>query len=201
MTAGHMDSGSGDSVDSLKQWSDGRLIDACRDGDQRAWNALIERYKRLIYSVPVQYGLTADDAADVFQVVCVDLLSGLDTLRNTESLKSWLIRVALNRCYHVRKQQKAHGTTELEELLEEPAAPGAATSELMVAAEQDQIVRDAVRSLPARCAELIRLLFFEEPPLPYTDVARRLGLATGSIGFIRGRCLTRLEKSLRALGF
>lgn len=198
---GGMDDSSSDSVDSLKQWSDERLVESCRDGDQRAWAALIERYKRLIYSVPVKYGLTADDAADVFQGVCLDLLSGLDSLRKVESLKSWLIRVALNRCYHLRKQQRGRGTTELDDLQEEPAEPAAAVSELMVAVEQDQIVRDAVRSLPARCAEMIRLLFFEEPPLPYTEVARRLGLAAGSIGFIRGRCLSRLEKTLRALGF
>jgi hypothetical protein len=44
-------------------------------------------------------------------------------------------------------------------------------------------------------------LFFEQPPLPYTEVARRLGLATGSIGFIRGRCLDRLRKLLVESGF
>jgi RNA polymerase sigma factor (sigma-70 family) len=194
-------SGSSDLVDSLRQWSDGRLIDACRDGDQRAWAALIDRYKRLVYSVPVKYGLTADDAADVFQGVCLDLLSGLDSLRQVESLKSWLARVALNRCYHLRKQQRALETTELDDLSEEPSEPGAAVSELMASAEQDQIVRDAVRTLPVRCAKMIHLLFFEDPPLPYTDIARTLGLAPGSIGFIRGRCLSRLEKTLRALGF
>lgn len=194
-------SGSSDPVDSLTQWSDRRLIDACRDGDQRAWAALIDRYKRLVYSVPVKYGLTADDAADVFQGVCLDLLSGLDNLRKVGSLKSWLARVALNRCYHLRKQQRARETTELDDLSEEPSEPGATVSDLMASAEQDQIVRDAVRTLPVRCAKMIHLLFFEDPPLPYTDVARALGLAPGSIGFIRGRCLSRLEKTLRALGF
>jgi RNA polymerase sigma factor (sigma-70 family) len=193
--------GSSDLVDSLRQWSDGRLIDACRDGDQRAWAALIDRYKRLVYSVPVKYGLTADDASDVFQGVCLDLLSGLDNLRKVESLKSWLARVALNRCYHLRKQQRARETTELDDLSEEPKEPGAAVSELMASAEQDQILRDAVRTLPARCAEMIQLLFFEDPPRAYTDIARTLGLAPGSIGFIRGRCLSRLEKTLRTLGF
>ena len=48
---------------------------------------------------------------------------------------------------------------------------------------------------------MIRLLFYADPPLPYREVARRLGLATGSIGFIRGRCLRRLEKTLREMGF
>jgi hypothetical protein len=48
---------------------------------------------------------------------------------------------------------------------------------------------------------MIRLLFFEHPPLRYEDVARKLGLAPGSIGFIRGRCLKRLKKILEERGF
>jgi DNA-directed RNA polymerase specialized sigma24 family protein len=48
---------------------------------------------------------------------------------------------------------------------------------------------------------LVQLLFFEQPPLPYAEVARRMGLATGSIGFIRGRCLEKLRKALVEYGF
>ena len=40
---------------------------------------------------------------------------------------------------------------------------------------------------------MITLLFFEHPPQPYNEVAEKLGLARGSIGFIRGRCLKRLK--------
>jgi DNA-directed RNA polymerase specialized sigma24 family protein len=47
---------------------------------------------------------------------------------------------------------------------------------------------------------MIRLLFYQQPPLPYAEVAERLGLATGSIGFIRGRCLKKLEAALGELG-
>ena len=60
---------------------------------------------------------------------------------------------------------------------------------------------NVVAKLPPRHRELVQLLFFEQPPLPYAEVARRLGLATGSIGFIRGRCLERLRKALVEFGF
>ena len=69
------------------------------------------------------------------------------------------------------------------------------------AAANEQMVREANVSLSPRCQELIRLLFYTEPPLPYKEVARQLGLAVGSIGFIRGRCLERLAKALRKVGF
>jgi RNA polymerase sigma factor (sigma-70 family) len=73
--------------------------------------------------------------------------------------------------------------------------------ETLAQLEQEQIVRDVVAKLPPRHKELVQMLFFEQPPLPYAEVATRLGLATGSIGFIRGRCLDKLRKSLVEFGF
>jgi DNA-directed RNA polymerase specialized sigma24 family protein len=67
--------------------------------------------------------------------------------------------------------------------------------------QQEQLVRDAIQKLSPRCAEMVRMLFFEQPPVPYNELAKRLGLATGSIGFIRGRCLDRLQKILAEMGF
>ena len=73
--------------------------------------------------------------------------------------------------------------------------------DLVAELEQEQLVQEAIAQLPPRCREMIELLFFETPPLPYAEVAERLHLATGSIGFIRGRCLERLRKILEAKGF
>ena len=66
--------------------------------------------------------------------------------------------------------------------------------------EREQMVLDALAELPPRCREMIRMLFYVEPAVPYREVAQRLGLATGSIGFIRGRCLQRLQKALQRMG-
>ena len=65
--------------------------------------------------------------------------------------------------------------------------------------DRDQRVRDAVEQLPDRCRRLVQLLFHEHPPRPYTAIAPQLGLATGSSGFIRGRCLIQLARSLRGV--
>ena len=67
--------------------------------------------------------------------------------------------------------------------------------------EQEQMLREAVASVGGRCVEMIRMLFFESPARPYEQIARKLGLATGSIGFIRGRCLDRLKKQLLSRGW
>src|SRR5215813_11911420 len=179
---------------------DAKLVQECLAGDERAWNTLIDKYKRLIYSVPVKYGFSPDDAGDIFQNVCIDLFTNLAKLRKIESLRSWLITVATHKCFHWKKQQKQD--VELDAMEQEMAEEIAAAAPVMMQEiQEEQAVRDAIHRLTPRCAELVRLLFYEQPPVPYTEVAQKLGLATGSIGFIRGRCLNRLQKILAELGF
>lgn len=178
---------------------DASLVAACLQGNQQAWEALIDKYKRLIYSIPFRYGARPEDAADIFQSVCIEVFNSLPQLKNAESLRSWLITVAVRQSYRWKKRQSNH--VELDAMEPEVAEELAAVPETMLQIQQEQIVREVVEKLPPRCAELVRLLFFEQPPLPYAEVARRLGLATGSIGFVRGRCLERLRKILVESGF
>ena len=178
---------------------DARLVSACLHGDQKAWETLIDKYKKLIYSIPFKYGAGADDAADVFQSVCIEVFNSLGQLKNAESLRSWLITVAVRQSYRWKRKQSNH--LELDAMEPEVAEELASVPETVLQVQQEQIVRGVVEKLPPRCAELVRLLFFEQPPLPYAEVARRLGLATGSIGFVRGRCLERLRKILVESGF
>jgi len=176
------------------------LVDACLAGDQRAWAALIAKYKNLIHSVPLRYGATREDAADIFQAVCVELFHELPRLRKTDNLRSWLLTVAAHQSFHWKQRQRRRQTREVEGL-ETDDLPAVLPPEIAAELERQQLVREAILRLPPRCQEMMRLLFWEEPPLSYAEVARRLGLATGSIGFIRGRCLVRLEKELEELGF
>ena len=181
-------------------WDDARLVQACRDGDEEAWASLIQRYRRLIYSIPVRYGAQPADAADIFQAVCLELYAELPKLRKVESLRSWLISVTTHQAFHWKQRVRKRTTreTDAEEAELTLAAPPA--PDLLEATEREQTLRDAIDTLPPRCREMVRLLFFSDPPLPYAEVARRLGLATGSIGFIRGRCLKKLERALQGSG-
>ncbi|MGH9570578.1 MAG: RNA polymerase sigma factor, partial [Candidatus Angelobacter sp.] len=178
---------------------DEKLVQACLNGDENAWNRLIDKYKRLIYSVPVKYRLSPEDSADVFQNVCVDLFTNLSKLRKVESLRSWLITVATHKCFHHNRQRRKD--VELDAMEQEVAEDIAPAPEMIQEIQEEQAVRDAMERLTPRCAELVKMLFFQQPPLPYVEVAQKLGLATGSIGFIRGRCLGRLQKILAEIGF
>jgi RNA polymerase sigma factor (sigma-70 family) len=150
--------------------------------------------------VPLRYGAPPDDAADIFQAVCVELFHELPRVRNVDSLRAWLMTVAAHQSYQWKQQRRRRSAREVAGL-EENALPPVLPPQVAAELEREQLVREAVFRLPARCQAMVRMLFFDQPPLRYAEVARRLGLATGSIGFIRGRCLDRLQKALEELGF
>jgi len=182
------------------EWTNSRLVQECLRGSNEAWNLLVDRYKGLIYSIPIRYGLPPQDAADIFQAVCLDLFNEMGRLRDAEALQAWLVRVTTHKCYHWKRQQAPVDGLD-DGGLEQLTADSPAAAEVMADLEREQLVRDAIRMLPPRCREMIELLFFEHPPQPYHEVAEKLGLARGSIGFIRGRCLKRLKRILQEKGF
>src|SRR6202046_4954571 len=95
------------SLDELRAaWPDPRLVRECLRGSEEAWCALIFRYKNLIFSIPVKYGFSADDSADIFQAVCLDLLSELPKLRKVKALPKWIMQVTAHKCFHRKQQQQ-----------------------------------------------------------------------------------------------
>src|SRR5580658_1959300 len=183
---------------------DARLIGRCLQGDQQAWSALIDKYKSLIYSIPVKLGMY-QDAADIFQSVCVDLLSELPRLREHRALPKWLMQTCYHKCLSYQRAANRLVALEPEGSGSDAALPASTADELpehlLVQLEQEQILRDAISELPGKCEQMVRLLFFEIPPRPYEDIAVEMGMATGSIGAVRGRCLTHLRKQLEKKGF
>src|SRR6266481_6165824 len=67
--------------------------------------------------------------------------------------------------------------------------------------QEEQMLREAIAVLTPQCRRLVEMLFFESPSRPYAEVAAELGLALGSIGFTRQKCIERLRRQLEELGF
>jgi RNA polymerase sigma factor (sigma-70 family) len=181
-------------------WDDTRLVKECLRGNEEAWSLLIDKYKALIYSIPVKYGLPPHEAADVFQATCAELLVRLPELREPRALPKWLMQVAHHECYRSKRQQQRMVSRDGEADLPEPETPPIAES-LMQQTQEEQMLREAMNALSPQCRRLVELLFFETPARPYAEVAKELGLAVGSIGFTRQKCIDRLRRQLDALGF
>jgi len=182
------------------EWDDTGLVKQCLSGSEEAWSLLIEKYKTLIYSIPVKYGLPPQEAADVFQVTCVELLARLPELREPRALPKWLIQVAHHECYRWKRQSQRLISRDFQRDLPEPETPAIAEG-LLQQTHEEQMLREAMAALSPKCRRLIELLFFETPSRPYSEVAGKLGLAVGSIGFTRQKCIERLRRTLSDLGF
>lgn len=178
----------------FKDQDESELIQACIDGNQIAWNELVERFKKLIYSIPYQYGLSPDDAEEVFQNVFTIVFRHLGKLRNHKAFVGWLITITRREALLVAR--KSRPQSELSEDLEDHQTP---PPELVQRLEQLHYVRQALRRLEPPCQELLTILFVEEPAPSYDVIAKRLKIPIGSIGPNRGRCLKKLESILREM--
>src|SRR5215831_2937718 len=136
--------------------SDQILVADCVTGSQDAWITLVDRYKRLIYSVTVRYGLEPEDRHDVFQAVCLETLKSLPSLRNASSLRYWIITITIRQCSVLVKRESKQRTQPGETTLaiEDPKAD---TMQIYLAAERSEMVREAIGELPEPCRSLIEL--------------------------------------------
>jgi RNA polymerase sigma factor (sigma-70 family) len=182
-------------------WSDERLVHECLKGSEEAWSALIEKYKNLIFSIPIKYGVVSDEAAEIFQEVSLLILSELPRLREPRALPAWLIRITSQKCSHWRRKQQRYVSEEAQEQVALSNDLAQTPERILQEVQREQMLREALAELSPRCQQLIGKLFFQSPALPYQEVAKSLEVATGSIGFMRMRCLERLRRTLEKKGF
>jgi RNA polymerase sigma factor (sigma-70 family) len=179
--------------------SDAPLVRRCLEGSEDAWSQLLDKYRSLIFSVPVKYGFSREEAADVFQDVCYELFSQLRNLREPQALPKWLVQVTTHKCFY--RQRRVGRVLSMDVLQLERVAERSSREplEIITGEEQQQEVRAAIAALPVRGQRLVRMLFFEDPPRPYEEIARALGVATGSVGFLRQRCLHFLRREMQRI--
>lgn len=163
------------------------LVARCRDGDAAAWDALVHRYERLIYTVAMRNGLTPSDAEDVAQATFEALLTAIDQVRDLDRLPYWLMTVARRLAWRQRERRAR----------ERPLVdyqPGVV--DFQPDFDRHAAIHHGLDQLGAPCRELLVALYLDPTEPSYAEVAKRLGRAIGSIGPIRARCLARLRALL-----
>jgi RNA polymerase sigma factor (sigma-70 family) len=181
---------------------DRALVEACLGGDSQAWEALILRYQRLIYSIPIRSGFSPVDAADIFQSVCLKLFEKLATLRNQQKISSWLMTTTSRECWRVVERRRRETRPSIydqdyeQDIVNRLASEEPLADQRRLAFERQQIVRGAIDGLSERCRLLIRLLFYSKEEPSYVDIARQISVPLNSIGPIRARCLQKLKRIL-----
>ena len=167
---------------------DRTLLAACRRGDSSAWRELLDEHERLVFSIPLRYGLSRDDAADIAQLTFTELLQSLDSVADDERLVGWLATVARRQSWRLLERRKRE--TAVEEV------PDVGEVDPAEAWTRDEWLYEGLLALDEKCRELLIALYLSEESTAYADVAARLGRPIGSIGPTRARCLKRLRDVL-----
>lgn len=183
--------------------TDRELLSACRNGDESSWEALVDRYQRLIYTIPRRAGLNQDQASEVFQDVFVTLLQKIDDINDPDRLHAWLVTAARRKTWRLLSKERLwkgveandedDGEGSLNLVVDENPLP----DEVLLRLEEQHRVRTAVAELDERCQKLLTLLYYQNEPPSYAEIADAFGTSEGSIGPTRARCL---KKLLRLLG-
>lgn len=185
------------------------LLQRCRDGDRASWSILVRRYQRLIYTVPRRAGLSEESCADVFQATFARLFEHLDRIEDASRVRAWLVTTARRETLRLLELAQRQGTGSPAtsaggrdddaggDELDRIADPGPLPETLLSDLQDQHRVRAAVDRLDPRSRQFVELMFLQDEPLPYGEVARRMGMAEGSIGPTRARCLEKLRVLLQ----
>ncbi|MGQ0720487.1 MAG: RNA polymerase sigma factor [Candidatus Eiseniibacteriota bacterium] len=184
---------------SEERLSDADLVARCAGGDERAWAELVERYRRLIYTIPYRMGLDPADADEIFQVTFTRLTERLGSLKEPSRVRAWLVTTARRLALNAAARRKNFDS----EVSAAIADPADLPSETLSRLEEQQLVRIALSRLSGPCRRLLTLLYYPAEGAgkssSYESVARELGIPIGSVGPTRLRCLRKLLTEFRSL--
>src|SRR6266566_4792296 len=132
-------------VHAVRDRTDAELIHECLDGHSEAWDVLVHRYSRLIYSIPFKWGLQREDAKEIFQSVWLDCFQELHSLRDIDRLQAWLVRIAVRKCYRFRTSKRSQSAEveimDTDQLTDDPSG------ELVRRLDQEQMIRNGMNQL------------------------------------------------------
>ncbi len=185
----------------MSEATDTALILGCRRGDAAAWEALVLRYQRLVYTVPRRAGLNEEMAAEVFQGVFTKLVEQIERIQQPERISAWLVTTARREAWRVSRRERVYqpGTMDGDETVDifaTLADSDLLPDETLQRLEEQHLVRVSLAALDERCRTLLTLLYYEEDPLPYAEIGARLRMPEGSVGPTRARCLQKLRRLL-----
>jgi RNA polymerase sigma factor (sigma-70 family) len=169
------------------------LVTRARTGDGQAWDALVERYSPLIWSICRRHRLGRADAEDVGQSVWMQLVNHLDAVRDPAALPGWLATTTRRECGRVlRVARGPQAAVQVDADLLADERTRTAEQEVL-AAERHVALREAFAHLSPSCQQLIGMLI-EDSPVPYAEISARLDMPVSSIGPTRCRCLDKLRR-------
>jgi len=171
------------------------LVSRAIDGDQAAWNSIVDRFGGRVWAICRAHRLSQADAADVFQQTWLRVLEHLDSLRDPDRLGAWIGTTCRHEALAAIRRAKRSQPVGDPDLLDRSAAPADDPDASILIADRNAELWSAFGLLSLRCQEVLRALVVDVPEgrPSYELAAAALGIPIGSLGPTRGRCLSQLR--------
>lgn len=191
----------------LENLSDGVLAQQSLNGDQRAFEALIEQYRSLLFNAIYQILGDYDQSCDILQQVFLQLYLSLPTLKQDKSFRGWLLKVARNRCLDELRRKHAMPFSTLEVIEDEDEAslllalsdPSPLPEEIAERHDLRSAIRRAIDDLPPRYRRVVLLRYAGQRS--FAEIGQELSIpaATAKTHFQRAKVLLRAALSTEML--
>lgn len=169
------------------------LVAAAADGDQNAWDAIVDQFQGLVWATIRSYRLGDSEAGDVAQTTWLRLVENLGGLRDPERLGGWLATTARRECLRLLRTSGRQIPVDDDAAFDRANTdPAPELDADIIRDERDTALWRAFGRISERCQRLLRILTADPPP-SYEDVSDALDMPIGSIGPTRQRCLDRLR--------
>lgn len=177
------------------------LVPAAREGDQHAWDTIVDRFVPLVDAIIRGHRLSEADGDDVSQTVWLRLVEHLGDLREPDALPGWIRTTTRHECLRLLAARGRVRPVDPQDDAGLDAVAEDTTDTGVLDAERAQVLREALAELPEARRALL-LLLLADPPVAYDEISRLLGMPIGSIGPTRARALDQLRRTraLRGLG-
>jgi RNA polymerase sigma factor (sigma-70 family) len=170
------------------------LVARAGNSEKQAWDALVERYSPLIWSICRRHRLGDADARAVAQGIWWQLAYQLDEVHDPGALAGWLAAATWRECGNVRSAAgKLQVAGESSGTGRQPGRQARTAEQERLMAERHAALREAFSRLSPCCQRLLTLLI-DESPIPDAEISARLGIPVGGIGPTRSRCLDKLRR-------
>lgn len=173
------------------------LVHRAQEGEQSAWDELVERFGSLVYWTARQRGLSDADAADVSQTTWLRCVQFIHTIRDPNAISAWLVTTARREAIRLSKRagrQVLVGQENEYQFDSVDPSDHVSPDATLIAQDEATRVRRAMERLPRRRQDLMLMLMKEDRP-NYEAIAQALDIPVGSIGPTRARQLERLRNT------
>ena len=161
----------------FKQLEDYELIKQCIDGNNDAFEEIINRYKNLVFSVIWRMVNDTEETNDLAQEVFIKVYKNLDKYQPEYKFSTWLIRIATNHVIDYRRKKK-YDTTNIDDMIYEPSTLDTPETDYLKR-EKLKAVSDAINSLDDMYR--IPIVLYHQQELSYQEIADILNIPLSKV--------------------